>query len=61
MRGEASSSFLSVTSGIFIDITELSRIVLGVRLMNDIGLDNASRSFFVLPVVQLDMRLFDLI
>jgi hypothetical protein len=56
VRGEASSSFLSVTPGVFIDITEWSRMVIGVRLMNDIGLDSASRSFFVLPVLQLDMK-----
>ena len=56
VRGEASSSFLSATPGIFIDITTWSRMVMGVRLMTDIGLDSPSKSFFVIPVLQLDMK-----
>jgi len=56
VRGEASSAYLSATPGIFIDFTEWSRIVLGARLMYDIGLDTSSRDFFILPVVQLDMH-----
>lgn len=55
-RGEASSSYLSTTPGIFIDFTDWSRLVLGARMSYDIGIDGSSRNFFVLPVLQLDMH-----
>ena len=55
-RGEASSAYLSATPGIFIDMSEWSRIILGARFMYDIGLDNTSDDLYLLPVLQLDMH-----
>lgn len=55
-RGEASSSFLSFTPGVYLDFNESSRLVLGSRFMHDVGLDNPSRNFFFQPVIQLDVQ-----
>lgn len=55
-RGEASSSFLSVSPGIFLDISNWSRIVLGARILYDIGVDSSSKDLFILPVIQFDMH-----
>lgn len=55
-RGEASSSFLSASPGIFLDLTEWSRLVLGARILYDIGLDSSSKDLFILPVIQFDMH-----
>ncbi len=53
-RGEASSSYLSAVPGIFIDLNDWSRLVLGARMIYDIGPRISSRDFFILPVIQLD-------
>ena len=55
-RGEATSSFLSLTPGITLEFNDWSWLVLGARIMHDIGLKRASENFFILPVVQLDMQ-----
>lgn len=55
-RGEASSSFLSASPGIFLELTEWSRLVLGARILYDIGLDSSSKDLFILPVIQFDMH-----
>ena len=55
-RGEASSSFLSFTPGVYLDFNEWSRLVLGGRFMYDVGLDNPSRNFFFQPVIQIDAQ-----
>lgn len=56
-RGEVMSAFVSFTPGIFLEMTEWSRLVLGARLMYDFGLDSSSEQFLVLPVLQCDFQL----
>ena len=55
-RGESTASFLNLSSGIFINMTENSKIVLGVRLLKETQIEETSKSLFVLPVLQLDMN-----
>ena len=55
-RGESTASFLNLSSGIFINMTENSKIVLGVRLFKETQIEESSKSLFVLPVLQLDMN-----
>ncbi len=55
-RGESTASFLNLSSGIFINMTENSKIVLGVRLLKETQIEETSISLFVLPVLQLDMN-----
>ena len=56
-RGESTTSFLNLTSGVFINMTEKSRVILGVRLMKETQIVQTSKSLFVLPVLQFDMSL----
>ena len=55
-RGEATISILTATPGIFIDMTEWTRIIMGARFMYNIDFDSASRDLFILPVLQIDMH-----
>ncbi len=55
-RGEVMSSFLSVAPGVFLEFTDWSRLVLGARFTYDLGLENSSKEFLILPVIQLDMQ-----
>ncbi len=55
-RGEATISLLTATPGIFIDVTEWTRIIVGARFMYNIDFDSASRDLFILPVMQIDMH-----
>jgi len=55
-RGEASSSYLSLTPGITLEVSGSSRLILGARIMHDIGLKQVSEDLFILPVIQLDMQ-----
>lgn len=55
-RGEATISILTATPGIFFDITEWTRIIMGARFMYNIDFDSASRDLFILPVLQIDMH-----
>ncbi len=56
-RGESTTSFLNLSTGVFINMTEKSRIILGVRLMKETQIEETSKSLFVLPVLQFDMNL----
>ena len=54
-RGESTTTFLNLSSGVFIDMTETSKIILGVRLLKETQIEEPSKSLFVLPVLQFDM------
>lgn len=54
-RGESTTTFLNLCSGVFIDMTENSKIILGVRLLKETQIEESSKSLFVLPVLQFDM------
>lgn len=56
IRGEASSSYLSLTPGITLEFNDWSWLVIGARIMHDIGLNNTSKDTFILPVIQWDIQ-----
>lgn len=56
-RGESTTSFLNLSTGVFINLTEKSKIILGVKLMKETQIEETSKSLFILPVLQLDMNL----
>jgi hypothetical protein len=56
LRSEATAGFIHITPGIYKDITEWSRVILGVRLLKEVQLERVSQSFFVIPVLQFDMH-----
>ncbi len=56
-RGESTTTFLNLSSGVFINMTDRSKIILGVRLLKETQIEESSKSLFVLPVLQFDMSL----
>ena len=56
-RGESTASFINLGTGVFINMTEKSKIILGVRFMKETQIEETSKSLFVLPVLQLDTSL----
>ena len=54
LRGEATASYLNLTPGLFFRLGQSSRILLGVRFYFDNGLEDASESSFILPMMQVD-------
>ena len=54
LRGEATASYLNLTPGLFFRLGQSSRLLLGVRIYFDNGLDNATASVFILPMMQVD-------
>ncbi|HVO73676.1 MAG TPA: hypothetical protein VMT35_06610 [Ignavibacteriaceae bacterium] len=54
-RGEVSSSYLSVSPGIYQNLSPWSRIVLGVSIIKNIGLEQPSQSVFILPQIKFDL------
>ncbi len=55
-RGESTASFFHITPGIFFNMTDNSKILFGVRILKETQIEDASKSLFVLPVLQLDMN-----
>lgn len=53
--GKVYASFLSLTPGIYRDISNWGRLSVGVGLLKELSIDNSSRSLFITPLVQLDM------
>jgi hypothetical protein len=51
-----SITFLSFTPGISVNINKWSKLNLGVNLLQEAELDKASRTLFVQPTIQFDMR-----
>lgn len=54
-QGQVYTSFLSLTPGLYTDISEWGRLSVGVGLLKEIKIDNSSKSLFINPVVQFDM------
>lgn len=56
VRGEATISLLTAAPGIFFDISEWTRIIMGARLIYNTDFESASGKLFILPVLQIDMH-----
>ena len=54
LRGDATASFINLTPGIFFRVGRSSRILLGARILFDNGLDDATESTYILPMLQVD-------
>jgi hypothetical protein len=54
LRGESTASYINVTPGLFFKVGRSSRILFGVRFYYDNGLDDSSKSNFILPILQAD-------
>jgi hypothetical protein len=56
-RGENSAGFFNFTPGIYFNLNENSRVLLGVRFYFETQLENPSTSTFILPMLQADFTL----
>jgi hypothetical protein len=53
-RGETTAGFVHFTPGIYFNITEKSRLILGVRFYFETQLKDATKQTFILPLMQVD-------
>lgn len=53
-RGETTAGFAHFTPGIYFNLAEKSRILLGVRFYFETQLKNATKQTFILPLIQVD-------
>jgi hypothetical protein len=53
-RGKSTASYISLTPGLFFQVGKSGRILLGVRFYFDNGLDEATESTYILPMLQAD-------
>jgi hypothetical protein len=56
-RGEGTAAFLTITPGLYQDIADFGRIIFGVRMLKETQLESPDNSFFIVPVIQVDLRL----
>jgi len=56
-RGETTAGFIHFTPGVYFNLSEQSRIVIGARFFYETQLNDASKNFFVLPMMQVDFIL----
>jgi hypothetical protein len=56
-RGENTAGFFNFTPGIYFNLNENSRVLLGVRFYFETQLENPSTSTFILPMLQADFVL----
>lgn len=57
-RGEASNSYLSLTPGIYIKLTDIHRVVLGAGILRTVsGLQNSTSKWLVVPMMKFDFML----
>ena len=56
-RGEATAVFVSGAAGVYIDLNDITRLSLGARVLHETQIEEASKSLYVMPVFQIDMRL----
>jgi hypothetical protein len=54
-RGEVTTSYLSISPGIYQNFSPWSRVVFGVSILKNIGLEQASKSVFIMPVIKFDL------
>ncbi len=56
-RGESAVGFFNFTPGIYFDVGENSRILLGARFYLETQLESSNPKTFILPMLQADFRL----
>lgn len=55
LRGEASTSYLSISPGIYHNLSKDIRLLLGFSLLKDLGMEESSESIIILPVLKFDL------
>jgi hypothetical protein len=56
-RGETTAGFVHFTPGVYFNLSEQSRIVIGARFYYETQLNEASKNLFILPMMQVDFSL----
>lgn len=56
-RGETTAGYVHFTPGVYFNLTDQSRIVLGVRFFYESQLEDATKNFFIMPMMQVDFSL----
>jgi hypothetical protein len=56
-RGETTAEYFHFTPGVYFNLSEQNRIVIGARFFYETQLNDASSNFFVLPMMQVDFNL----
>jgi hypothetical protein len=56
-RGETTAGFLHITPGIYFNIAEQSRLLIGARFFYETQLEDATQNLFILPMMQVDFKL----
>lgn len=54
LRGTATAGYINITPGLFFRISNSSRILTAIRCLFDNGLDDATTSIFLIPMMQID-------
>jgi len=53
-RGSSTAGFIALTPGIYLNITEVTRVVAGCSFYFETQINNANPSLFILPMIQVD-------
>jgi len=56
-RGETTAGFLHFTPGVYFNLAEQGRILIGARFFYETQLEEASKNLFILPMMQVDFSL----
>jgi len=56
-RGSRTAGFIALTSGIYFNITEVTRVVAGCSFYFETQINDANPSLFILPMMQVDFTL----
>ena len=56
LRGESFASFVHITPGIYFNVTEESRILIGSRFYFETQIENADKTIFIIPFAQVDFN-----
>lgn len=56
-RGETTAGYFHFTPGVYFNLSEQSRIVLGARFFFETQLVEASKNLFIIPMMQVDFNL----
>jgi hypothetical protein len=55
-RGESMATYAEINPGIFLNLSENSRVIVGTRILYLTGLEDASKTTFITPMMQFDIR-----
>jgi hypothetical protein len=56
-RGETTAGYIHFTPGVYFNLSEQSRIVIGARFFYETQLEESSKNLFILPMMQVDLSL----